>query len=315
MTKRVLVTGAAGFIGSRLVEILLSKGYQVVGIDNFRTGKRKNLEEALQNDRFRLYELDISQAVPTTDINGPIDVVFHLAAISSVKESIESPILVDSTNVVGTINVLELARRLDVRRIVFSSSAAVYGDPERIPITEDTPVSPLSPYAASKIAAEMYIQTYSKLYGIEGTILRYFNVFGPRQAYSEYSGVISIFINEALNNSPIKIEGSGEQTRSFIYVDDVAKASILAAEREGARDMVMNISGTKAVSISSLAQQVKELVRGTRSDILNISPRPGDVTHSIGNIERAQRILGFTPEMTLEDGLNHTIDWYRSHHT
>jgi UDP-glucose 4-epimerase len=313
MTSIVVVTGAAGFIGSNLVDELLSRGYQVIGIDNFNTGRRDNLAAALQNRQFRLIEADISVGDLSKEIKNKVDLVFHLAAVSSVKKSLEDPIFVNRINVTGTLQVLEMARRLDATRVVFSSSAAVYGDPERMPVQEISPCTPLSPYAASKLAGELYVQSYGSSYGIEHSILRYFNVYGPRQAYSEYSGVISIFINQALRNLPITIEGTGENSRSFIYVDDITRATILASEKASAKSTIMNLSGTETVSITDLAQVIKKNISGTRSSITHVGPRPGDVKQSTGSMKRAQNLLGFTPEVSLENGLQKTIQWYRAH--
>jgi len=325
MATTAIVTGAAGFIGSALVELLLSRNYNVLGIDNFRTGKRENLSVVQGDKRFRLLEADISKRVLTKDItealssshfvSKDIDSVFHLAAISSVKESIENPQLVNDTNVAGTINVLEMTRQLEIKRLVFSSSAAIYGSPEKMPVHEDAPCHPLSPYAASKIAGELYIHSYAELYGISGTILRYFNVYGPRQAYSEYSGVISIFTNQALRNEPITIEGSGNQTRSFIYVEDIARATLAAGEIKKASGMIINLSGIESISISRLAQIIRKNVADSQSEIIHVQPRPSDVKESIGSMERARKILEFHPEVQLESGLCKTIEWYRAHQT
>jgi nucleoside-diphosphate-sugar epimerase len=322
-TKTAIVTGVAGFIGSTLAEFLLSKDYSVLGIDNFRTGKRENLSEILKHNSFDLLEADISDEKLTKKVAEALkssnfksqsaDVIFHLAAISSVKESIENPALVNSTNVSGTVNLLEMAQKLDVKRFVFSSSAAVYGNPEEMPVYEEVSCHPLSPYAASKIAAELYIHSFSELYGIAGTILRYFNVYGPRQAYSEYSGVISIFANQALSNEPIRIEGTGEQTRSFIYVGDVARATHAAAVEKKASNATINLSGSESITITKLAHLIKKIVEGSHSEIINVPPRPGDVRDSIGSMERAHTILQFYPEVHLENGLRKTIDWYRTH--
>ncbi len=312
MTGTVIVTGAAGFIGSNLVDLLLSRGYDVIGIDNFRTGSRENLAEAIKSRQFQLIEADVSDDSLINRVKEKVDTVFHLAAVSSVKQSLEDPIFVNRVNVAGTLNVFEMARRSDARRIVFSSSAAVYGDPESMPVREEFPCTPLSPYAASKMAGELYLQSYSTSYGIGGTILRYFNVFGPRQVCSEYSGVISIFINQALGNRPITIEGTGEQTRSFVYVDDVVLATLQAAEKPSAEGMILNLSGTESISIADLAQSIKRNVKGTKSKIVHVSPRAGDVKDSIGSIERAQKILDFNPETGLLSGLRKTIRWYRA---
>jgi len=323
MTATAIVTGAAGFIGSALIERLISEGYSVLGIDNFRTGKKENLSMIDGDRRFHLLDADISKGVLTKDITDAlsssqftskdVDILFHLAAISSVKESIENPQLVNDTNVGGTINILEMTRQLEIKRLVFSSSAAVYGNPEKMPISEDSPYQPLSPYAVSKIAGELYIQSYAELYGIGSTILRYFNAYGPRQAYSEYSGVISIFTNQALTNNPITIEGSGDHTRSFIYVDDITRATVAAGEMDKASGMTINLSGIESISISELAMIIRKNVANSRSEIVHVQPRPGDVKESVGSMERAHKILQFHPEVSLVDGLRKTIEWYRAH--
>ena len=313
MMRTIVVTGASGFIGSHIVDQLLAKGYSVIGIDNMRTGRKENLSEAMKNDKFRLLTVDIRDANLSSMIEEDVDTIFHLAAISSVKKSVENPIFVNDVNVNGTVNVLELARELKVKRFVFSSSAAIYGNPEEMPVHEDCTFTPLSPYAASKVAGEMYIRSYSSSFGIDSTILRYFNVYGPRQAFSEYSGVISIFINQALTNKPITIEGDGDQTRSFVHVSDVARFTILAGEKNTAIGATINFSGPDLVSIKRIAQLLKENVQGSKSDVVHGPSRVGDVKDSIGNIERAQKLLGFTPMIPLERGLQETAEWYRAH--
>jgi len=312
MTKTVLVTGASGFIGSHLVDQLLEKGYIVIGIDNMRTGRIENLADAKKTGQFRLLTEDIREDNLANQIEEDIDVIYHLAAISSVKMSIEDPLMVNDVNVRGTLNILEIARKLDVDRFIFSSSAAIYGDPKEMPVKEDFSFKPLSPYASSKIAGEMYVNAYSMSYGIDSSILRYFNVYGPRQAYSEYSGVISIFINQALLGNPIIIDGDGEQTRSFVHVSDVARATILAGEKQTAIGSTMNISGPELISIKQIAQIVSAQIRDTKTEIVHGPPRIGDVKDSIGSIERAQRLLGFTPEIPLKRGLQETAEWYRA---
>jgi len=313
MTKTVLVTGASGFIGSHLVDQLLEKGYIVIGIDNMRTGRIENLADAKKTGQFRLLTEDIREDNLANQIEEDIDVIYHLAAISSVKMSIEDPLMVNDVNVRGTLNILEIARKFSVDRFIFSSSAAIYGDPKEMPVKEDFSFKPLSPYASSKIAGEMYVNAYSMSYGIDSSILRYFNVYGPRQAYSEYSGVISIFINQALLGNPIIIDGDGEQTRSFVHVSDVARATILAGEKQTAIGATMNISGPELISIKQIAQIVSAQIRNIKTEIVHGPPRIGDVKDSIGSIERAQRLLGFAPEIPLERGLQETAEWYRAH--
>lgn len=313
MTEKAVVTGAAGFIGSHLVDMLLKKGYFVIGIDNLRTGNLKNLTHALNHEKFQFLERDICENKFPAVVKEDIDIIFHLAAISSVKLSVEDPILVNNTNVHGTINVLEMARKLNAKRFVLSSSAAVYGDPSTLPVTEESSLIPLSPYAASKISAEMYCIAYRELYGLSTTILRYFNVFGPRQDDSEYSGVISIFINQGLRNKDITVDGDGSQTRSFIYVEDVVRGTQLSSQLESASNQILNISGIDAISILDLARMVKERIPDSTSSIIHRDAREGDVQDSIGSMERTSSILRFSPAVPFNTGLDRTISWYREH--
>ncbi len=312
MSGTAVVTGAAGFVGSHLVDNLLKEGFSVIGLDNLKTGQRTNLDEALTHDNFRFEEVDICSKDLLKMLKEPIDIVFHLAAISSVKLSTENPIEVNRVNVDGTLNMLEVARRRNARRFVFSSSAAVYGNPEVLPISEGTSLNPLSPYAASKIAAEMYCRSYGHLHGIIPTIFRYFNVFGPRQEYSEYSGVISIFINQGLKNLDITVDGDGSQTRSFIYVDDVVNATILGGRINGSSGLVLNLSGADSISILELAKRIKEYIPESTSTIVHRNVREGDVKDSIGSMERTSEVLGFSPAVSFNTGLESTVSWYRS---
>ena len=313
MDGKAVVTGCAGFIGSHLVERLLEEGYHVIGIDNLRTGNQNNMASFSSHLGFKFIEADVCDPGLKSKLPSDIDLIFHLAAISSVTASIEDPILVNRINVTGTVNILDIARSLDACRVVFSSSAAVYGNPEEMPVLEKIPVNPLSPYAASKIAGEEYMKAFREAYGIETTILRYFNVYGPRQAYSEYSGVISIFINHAIRDEPITVEGDGEQTRSFVYVTDVAKGTVLAGKTPKANDEIINVSGLDLIRILDVANEINQAASSEESKIIHINPRIGDVRHSIGSMDKAQSILGFTPEMSFETGLKHTINWYRDH--
>jgi UDP-glucose 4-epimerase len=312
MTKRVLVTGAAGFIGSHLVEALLDRDYAVVGVDNLLTGQRENLSSSLENENFTLIEADVCDPDLASRIGGSLDSVFHLAAISSVKISVEDPQIVNHNNVGGTVNALYTVSRLGARRFVLASSAAVYGDPQALPVREDEVLDPLSPYAASKVAAEMYCRAFAVTHGLNSTIMRYFNVYGPKQAFSPYSGVISIFVNNALKNRPVCIEGDGEQTRSFVHVEDAVRATILAGEKPEAAGQVINVSGTESISINELARLIRGLTPGTTSEIAHDASRQGDVRESIGSMERAKNLLGFAPLIPLSEGIAQTIDWYRS---
>ena len=310
MPGTVVVTGAAGFIASHLVDRLLDQGFSVIGIDSMRTGSVRNLEDAMKSPNFTLVEENVCDQSIVDEIKKDIDIVFHLAAISSVKLSIQDPFIVNDVNVGGTLNMLEFAREKGVTRFVFTSSAAVYGNPTQLPVTEDTPVYPLSPYAASKLSAEMYCLAYGESFGITPTILRYFNVFGPRQEFSEYSGVIPIFINQALSDSPMTIEGDGLQTRSFIHVDDVVRATTLAGQVPEVGFHILNLSGTDSINILTLAQMIKKYVPDSESEIVHGPARTGDVKESIGSIERISELLNFTPDVSFETGLERTVSWY-----
>ncbi len=310
--KSAVVTGAAGFIGSHLVDLLLRKGYSVIGIDNLRTGTVQNIEDALKNSKFQFLKEDICNKKFPNLVQEDVDVIFHLAAISSVKLSVENPILVNDTNVVGTVNVLEMARKLDAKRVVLSSSAAVYGNPQSLPVGEDALLNPLSPYAASKVSAEMYSISYGNLYGFTPIIFRFFNVFGPRQENSEYSGVIPIFINQGLRNNDITIDGDGNQTRSFIFVNDVAEATYLGSQLKDDFSQILNLSGTDSIKMLDLAHLIKSHIPDSTSNIVHRDTRQGDVKHSIGSMERTSAVLGFSPTVPFETGLERTISWYRS---
>ena len=311
MVKKALITGAAGFIGSHLTDYLLGQDYEVTGIDNLRSGRLENLKTASQSPRFEFSEEDICNDAFGKSIDRDFDVIFHLAAISSVVLSMQDPQLVNRVNVEGTLNVLEFARRHDIKRVVFISSAAVYGDPKILPVTEMTPLNPLSPYAASKISAEMYSQAYHAAYGVESVIFRYFNVYGPRQAYSEYSGVVSIFANQARKGDQIFIEGDGMQTRSFIHVTDVVRATELGGWVKEAAGEVINLSATKAISILDLAEIIIKATSGSPSSIAFRDPREGDVRESIGSMEKAWQVLSFRSEIPLKRGIEETVAWYR----
>jgi UDP-glucose 4-epimerase len=267
----------------------------------------------MKDPHFKFIEKDVCEQDWYSGIRSDVDIIYHLAAISSVKLSVQDPLLVHRNNVGSTVSVLEMARSRGVHRVVFSSSAAVYGNPPRMPTSEDTPLFPLSPYAASKISAEHYMRAYSKTYGFESVVLRYFNIYGPRQAHSEYSGVVSAFINGALAGLPIAVEGDGTQTRSFLYVEDTVRATYLAGTIKSAAGVTINICGEESVSINRIAEQVLKSVHNTRSKIVHGPARVGDVKHSRGTLTRAHKVLGFTPSIPLDVGLADTIEWYTNH--
>ncbi|MGD2096174.1 MAG: SDR family oxidoreductase [Desulfobacterales bacterium] len=306
--NKALVTGGAGFIGSHLVEMLIATGCQVTVLDNLSSGNLANLKHL--EGQFVFYEEDIRDAKALHVAAEKCDVIFHLAAIVSVPMTVENPIEAAAVNDMGSLLVFETARQQKVSRVVLSSSCAVYGDDPILPKREDTTLKPMSPYAVQKLTAEYYARLYYDLYGIETTALRYFNVYGPRQdPSSPYSGVISIFMTKALQNEAAVIYGDGNQSRDFIYVQDVAKANVLAATAQKACGQVINIGSARAIRINALWQAVCTL-NGRNLDPKYEPERPGDIKESLADIESAKTTLGFKPAVSFEQGLESTFDWY-----
>ncbi len=307
--KNVLVTGGAGFIGSHLVDTLVSAGCKVAVLDNLSSGNYSNLKHL--EGQFAFYQDDIrNQRAISTAAEG-CEVIFHLAAIVSVPQTIEDPLDSAAVNDTGTLLVLDAAREKKARRVIFSSSCAVYGDDRRLPKQEDMNPKPQSPYAVQKLAAEYYARVYYQLYGLEAVALRYFNVYGPRQdPSSPYSGVISIFMAKALHNEPAVIYGDGNQSRDFIYVQDVVRANLLAATAKDVGGQVMNIGTGRSVVIKQLWKTICAL-SGQNLEPEYAPKRPGDIIESIAGIGSAKALLGFEPEISFEKGLEWTFEWYR----
>jgi UDP-glucose 4-epimerase len=299
---RAVVTGGCGFIGSNLAEEL-SKHMDVVVIDNLSTGNASNLEGV----DVELIRGDVLDFGLLRRIFKDADYVFHLAAVVSVQESVEDPLKANEVNVRGTLNVLEAARRADVEKVVYSSSCAVYGDSDELPLNEETLPRPKSPYAVSKLTAENYCRVFDEIYGIKTVSLRYFNVYGPKQdPFSDYAAVIPKFILKTLKAENPVIYGDGEQTRDFIYVKDVVRANIMAMEKGGG---VYNIASGESITINELARLVIEMAGGSVRPVYE-RERGGDIRHSLADISKAKE-LGFTPSYTLEEGLKETIDYWR----
>jgi len=300
---RWLVTGGAGFIGSHLVETLVGRGEPVRVLDDFSTGRRENL--AMVRGRVEVVEGDVrDRAVVARAMEG-VDVVAHLAAVSSVQASLERPVVVWAVNVDGTLNLLEAARAVGVRRFVFASSAAVYGDHTDLPLQEGLPPRPLSPYAASKAAGEALCRAYFASFGLPTVALRFFNVYGPRQdPRSPYSGVISIFVDRMRRGLPPVVYGDGHQTRDFVYVADVVEAVLRAAEREEAVGEVFNIAGGRQTSVLELVKVLNHVL-GTHLEPVFAPPRPGEVRHSLANVQRVREVVGWNAEMSLWEGMRH----------
>ena len=303
--RHYLVTGGAGFIGSHLVEALVARGERVRVLDDLSNGRRENLSAVLGQ-----VELLIGDVANPGTVDRAIDgceAVFHLAAIASVQASIKNPRHAHKVNVDGTLNVLEAARRAGVRRVVFASSAAYYGDHTALPLMEDLPPRPLSPYAANKATGELYCTAFHASYGLETVALRSFNVYGPRQdPTSPYSGVISIFASRMRRGKAPIIYGDGKQTRDFVYVEDVVRAMLLACERETAVGEVFNLASATQTSILQLTTMLNEVL-GTDIPPEFGPARTGEVRFSEGSVRRAREALGWETAIPMREGLTRTI--------
>ncbi|MFX1319766.1 MAG: SDR family NAD(P)-dependent oxidoreductase [Promethearchaeota archaeon] len=301
--RTVLVTGAAGFVGSHLVDALLRQRCRVRGFDDLSTGTLANLTYALDHAAFSFVEGDIRDLKAVGEICDTCDVVVHLAAVTKVDESLREPEKYMEINVTGTQNVLQGAVQANVSRVVFASSAAVYGTPETVPTPEAASTHPLSPYGASKLQAEQLCQQAAQDHGIEVPQLRIFNVFGSRQPSDNEAGVISIFIDRAQQGLPLIIFGDGYQTRDFIYIRDVTEAILQAATLETVPSVPINIGTGIPISVRELAEVIQELIPSCSTELLFEPPRPGDIYHSVAQITRMQQLLQFTPTYSLFDGL------------
>jgi len=304
--NRALVTGGAGFIGSNLVARLVREGKEVTVLDNFSSGYRVNLEPFPQ---VRIIEGDVRDAAAVGRAVGGNEVIFHLAASVGNKRSIDDPLSDASVNVLGTLNVLEAARKTGVRKVVVSSSAGIFGELKTMPIREDHPVEPDSPYGCTKLCEEKLSLAYSKLYPMEVVCLRYFNVYGPNQRYDAYGNAIPIFVFRMLKGETIYIYGDGEQTRDFVHVDDVVNANMLAALADGVSDAFNIASGTR-ITVNRLVGLI--MANGNTSSVVeHTERRPGDVLHSLADISLARERLGYSPVTGIEEGLKSYISWAR----
>ena len=303
-----LVTGGAGFIGSHIVEELLRRGDDVRVLDNFSSGKRENLE-ALPGE-LEILEGDLRDAETVKAAVRDVEVILHLAAFISVPQSMTDPETCFAVNVGGTVNLLEAARQAGTRKVVISSSTAVYGNTTVFPTTEETPLQPLSPYAVSKQVNELYASLYTRILGLPVTALRYFNVYGPRQRPdSNYAAVIPIFVRSLVAGQTITIYGDGKQSRDFIFVKDVVRANLLAAEAEAVGG-VFNICTGHETSLVDLLEELSEL-SPTTPQVRFDTPRTGDIYRSAGCPDKATKMLGFKARTTIAEGLKQTIEWMK----
>ena len=303
--KRVLITGGAGFVGSHLAH-RFSEDNDVVVVDDLSAGKIENIEGLIDSKRIQFVRGSITDRKLMNRLCKGTDYVFHHAAIASVPKSIVDPQTTNEVGVNGTLVTLLAARDGGARKVVFASSAAVYGNRAKVPIEEESLPDPLSPYALTKIVGEQYCRIFDQLYGLRAVSLRYFNIFGPRQdPESEYAAVIPRFLSRALAGKDLKIFGDGKQTRDFVFVDDVVKANMLAAGSKAIGEF--NIASGKKTTIDDLAKIVLEL---TEKDvrIIHERPRKGDIRHSVANIKKAKKLLDFVPTESLRDGLEKTLN-------
>ena len=307
-----LVTGGAGFIGSHLVERLLADGHRVRVLDNFSTGSRANLEFARSDRRLEVIRGDLVSLKTVERAVRGAAVVFHQAAMRSVPRSVADPLGANASNVTGTLHVLYAAGRQRKKpRVVYASSSSVYGERPDLPKREEQPTAPISPYAASKVAGELYAAVWSRIFGVETVGLRYFNVFGPRQdPKSEYAAVIPRFILWGLKGRPLEVHGDGTQSRDFTYVDNVVEANLLAAQAPEAGGEVFNVGCGDRVSLLEIVAKL-EAILGRRLPRKHTPPRAGDVPHTLADVGKAKRLLGYTPLVDFDEGFRRTVEYFK----
>jgi len=304
---KYLVTGGAGFIGSNIVKELLKRYQAVIVLDNFATGKRKNLFEFRNNKNFELVEGDLRSFHIVRSLVKDVDYILHQGALPSVPRSINDPITTNDVNILGTLNILEAAKEFGVKRVVYASSSSVYGNSKTLPKVEDMPVQPLSPYSLSKYTAERYCQIYYRIYGLETVVLRYFNVFGPNQdPTSQYSAVIPKFIKLMKEDMQPIIYGDGTQSRDFTYVSNNVEANLLACTAKDVTGEVLNIACGKRYTLIQLVETINKIL-GTNIEPIFERERVGDVKHSLARIEKAKKMLGFKVVCGFEEGLGKLI--------
>lgn len=306
-----LVTGGAGFIGSHLAEGLVARGDKVRVIDNLESGKIENIKDFCNDIEF--VEGDVRDKGTLEGAMADVDYVLHVAALRSVPRSVDDPFATNEVNVQGTLNVLWYAKEAGVRRVVFASSSSVYGMEERLPQREGGPLAPVSPYAVSKLAGEYYCSTFSSIYGLETVRLRYFNVFGPRQdPRSQYAAVVPIFISGGLNGEQVEVHGDGLQSRDFTYIANTVDATLLASTTPGISGQVFNIACGERHTILALIKTIEKFI-GKDVKYVHTEARKGDIRHTMADINKSQKLMGYKPNVTFEEGLTKTVEWFKTH--
>jgi len=309
-----LITGVAGFIGSSIARAVLAQGDEVRGIDNFSTGKRENIADIMGQIGFR--EADLLDMDAVHAACREVDYIFHEAAIPSVPKSVLDPLGSNRANVDGTVHLLVAAKDAKVKRVIYAASSSAYGDTPTLPKHESMPPNPISPYAVAKLASEYYMTSFYRCYGLETVCLRYFNIFGPRQdPSSPYSGVLAKFITQMLNGEEPTIFGDGAQSRDFTYIDNTVEANLLAAKAPAAQaaGQVFNVATGTRVDLNETFQLLKKII-GFKGDVKYSPERAGDVKHSMADLARIEKHLGYKPKVTFEEGLRRTVEWYRGQH-
>ena len=305
------MTGGAGFIGSHVTERLLKEGARVRVLDNFSTGDMKFMPFAEDfAERLEISHGDIRDLSAVERAAHGVRVIFHQAAMTSVPRSVKDPLGANDNNVTGMLNVLEAARRAGVRRVVYASSSSVYGDRPDLPKSETQPLAPISPYAASKAAGEMYAGVWTRLFDVPTVGLRYFNVFGPRQnPASEYAAVIPRFIRCALNGEALDVHGDGQQSRDFTFIDNVVDANLLAAQAPQVSGEVFNVGCGAHVSLVAIIEQLEKIF-GQRLECRHTAARTGDVRHSLADVSKGQQLMGYVPAVGFDEGFRRTVEYF-----
>lgn len=306
--SHVLVAGGAGFIGSHIVDRLLEQGVEVTVLDDLSGGRMENVEHHKANRRFRFVRGDTRNLDVVKRVVADVDAVFNEAALVSVSRSIEDPILVNEVNVGGAVNLLQACLNSNVERFVQASSAYVYGNTENLPINENSPPNPISPYAVAELAAENYARVFHLAYGLETVCLRYFNVYGPRQTFSLYSSATTIFLNNLLQGQRSVIFGDGNQTRDFVYVEDVVNANMLALNTKKAVGEVFNIATGTPHTINELVMNLQKKMGKKHVKPIYKRPKQGEIRHSYASIEKAEKTLGYKPKFPLEKGISKLVE-------